>query len=496
MSLIKDKLKEMFIAVIPITFIVLLINIFFVPIETNVMIRFFVGSILIIIGLTIFLMGVDIGITPFGSKTGNTLVKSNKLWIVAISGIVLGFLISIAEPGLLVLANQVEVVTNAIITASTLFIIVSVGLSIMISIGFIRIFYNLELRKILLGLYLVIFALSFFVSEEFLGLAFDASGATTGILAVPFILSLSTGISKLKKNSIAGETDSFGLVAIASSGAIIAVMLLDIFTPQMGEMSNLMLDTTVSNGIFQPFLNLVGSSILETLKSLGPLLLTYLVLNFIFFKLKKRENRAIIAGFIMIFIGLFIFLLGVNGGFMEVGVILGEKLVNIDNKIWFALIGFIIGVVTIIAEPAVYVLTKQIDEVTSGYVNKKAVYTTLGIGVGFAIGLSSIRIIFPEIKLWYILLPGYILSLSLTFFTPKLFVGIAFDAGGVATGPITATFILAFIQGAANATNNASLLTEGFGMISLVAMTPIIALQILGLVFKFKLKKMRESNYE
>lgn len=490
MQFILNKVKEISMSVLPISIIVLLINFTLIPIDTPVLMRFLIGTVLIIIGLVIFLLGVDIGITPFGAKTGNSLARSNKLWVVALSGLILGFFISIAEPGLLVLGSQVEVITSNAISAITLLVVVSIGLAVMISIGFLRIFYNIELRKLLIIIYSIIFVLSLFVSEQFLGLSFDASGATTGVLAVPFILSLSTGISKLKKDSIAGETDSFGLVAIASSGAIIAVMLLDIFTNNSLS-DNLTLDNTVSEGIIAPFISLISGSLIESIKALGPLLIIYIILQFFAFNQTKEENKSILTGFILTFIGLMIFLVGVNGGFMEVGITLGESLAIMDNKIWFIIIGFIIGVVTIIAEPAVYVLTKQIDDVTSGYVNRKIVYIFLGLGVGMAIALSALRIIIPGLKLWHMLLPGYIIAIGLTFFAPKLFVGIAFDAGGVATGPITATFILAFIQGAANATSSASLLIEGFGMISLVAMTPIIALQILGIIFKIKTRKQQ-----
>lgn len=493
MSIIKEKLKEVSMSVIPVSLIVLLINFTLVKMNNEVIYRFILGSILIIIGLTIFLLGVDIGITPLGGKLGNALAKSNKIWIVGLSGLILGFFISIAEPGLLVLGNQVEIVTNGAITATTLFVVVSIGLASMISLGFLRIFYNVSLRTVLLVTYLFIFLLSFSVSEEFLGLAFDASGATTGILAVPFILALSTGISKLKKNIDDAEKDSFGLVAIASSGAIIAVMLLDVLTPASGFSSDLKLENMNNSGIIQPFLKLIPSSLQESVVSLGPILFIYLVLQFFVFKLRKRENRGIIFGFIFSLVGLIIFLIGVNGGFMEVGVILGEKLSLMENRFWLIISAFILGLVTIIAEPAVYVLTNQIEDVTAGFVKKKYIYSSLGIGVGVAVAFSALRIVIPTLKLWHILLPGYIIALGLTFFTPELFVGIAFDAGGVATGPITATFILAFVQGAANAVKSASLLVDGFGMIALVAMTPIIALQILGIMFMLKTKKNIEE---
>ncbi len=494
MNVIVSKFKEVLFSVLPITIIVLILNFTLVPMEVNLIIRFLIGSLFVVIGLTIFLLGVDIGVAPLGSLTGKSLAKSNKLWIVLIAGLVLGFFISIAEPGLMVLANQVNLVTSGQIPGLTILLVVSIGMAVMIALGFLRIFYNIPLYKVLMGIYFLIFALALFTSPELMAIAFDASGATTGILAVPFILSLSVGISKLKKDSKASEKDSFGLVALASSGAIIAVMLLDIFSPTNTFSATLELAVSSSNSIIRPFINGIPSYLKESLLALLPLLIILLILQIISFKLKKRDLRKLITGFIFAFIGLFLFLLGVNTGFMDVGTSIGSSLALLDNKAYIISYGFILGVVTILAEPAVNVLTHQIEEVTSGYVKRKAVLVSLTIGVGFAVALSVVRVLVPEIELWHYLLPGYIISIAMMFFTPKLFVGIAFDAGGVATGPVTATFILAFIQGAANAFEGADLMIDGFGMIAMVAMAPIITLQALGLIFAFKSKKKGDQD--
>lgn len=492
MNLLIEKLKDMASTVLPIVVIVFIINFTIVPLSTPVLIRFVIGAILIILGLTLFLLGVDLGITPFGEKTGNSLAQKNNILIVLLAGLILGFFISIAEPGLLVLGSQVEQVTQGSISATNLFIVVSIGMAVMISIGFLRIFYNIQLKYLLYIIYGLIFIMAFLVSEEFLGISFDASGATTGVLAVPFILALSGGISRLKRDSVAGEEDSFGLVALASSGAIIGVMVLDIITPKNEFSHDLAIILEKSDQVIKPFLDIAWGHIVESIVSLGPLLLIFVVLSIYDFKISKRENRKILTGFLFAFVGLMIFLIGVNGGFMEVGVLIGEGLSDMNNSFWLVFVSFFVGVVTILAEPAVYVLTRQIEDVTSGYVRRQAVATSLALGVGIAIALSSLRIVIPSLKLWHLLLPGYIIVMILTFFTPNLFIGIAFDAGGVATGPMTATFILAFIQGAANVNTMASLLIEGFGMISLVAMMPIITLQILGVLFE--IRKKEDSN--
>lgn len=494
MNVIFSKFKEVLFSVLPITIIVLLLNFTVSPMDSALVIRFLIGSLFVVVGLTIFLLGVDIGVTPLGSLTGTSLAKSNKLWIVLIAGVILGFFISIAEPGLMVLANQVNLVTSGQIPGILILVVVSIGMAIMIALGFLRIFYNVPLYKLLMAIYFIIFGLAVFTSREFLAIAFDASGATTGVLAVPFILSLSVGISKLKKDSKASEKDSFGLVALASSGAIIAVMVLDVFSKPNAFLADLDLVIPYSNGIISPFIEAIPTYLKESFLAILPLLIILLILQKISFKLNKRDLRGLLTGFIFAFMGLFLFLVGVNTGFMDVGTSIGSSLALMDNKVYIIAYGFILGVVTILAEPAVNVLTRQIEDVTSGYVKRKAVLVPLTIGVGVAVALSVVRILVPGIQLWHYLLPGYVISIAMMFFTPKLFVGIAFDAGGVATGPVTATFILAFIQGAANAFEGADLMVDGFGMIAMVAMAPIITLQALGLVFAVKSKKKGGVN--
>lgn len=486
---VKSKFKEVLASVLPITVLVIILNFTLTPMEGPMMGRFLLGAALILIGLTIFLIGVDIGVTPLGNNTGAALAKSNSLWIVLIAGAILGFFISIAEPGLLVLAGQVGFVTSGQITSMSILVVVSIGLAIMLALGFLRITYNFPLYKMLMILYVLIFGLAIFTSREFLAISFDASGATTGILAVPFILSLSIGISKMKKDSKASEKDSFGLVAIASTGAILGVMLLDMFTKNTSFNADIETVVTNSDSIIKPFIALIPDMLMESIIAMSPLVVILLVLQKAVFKLQKREFHKMVNGFIYAFIGLVIFLIGVNGGFMDVGTSIGRALALMENKVPIVIIGFIIGLVTILAEPAVHVLTQQIEEVTSGYVKRVAVLVPLSLGVGVAVALSVIRILVPEIQLLHYLVPGYIISLGLMFFVPKLFIGIAFDAGGVATGPMTATFILAFVQGAAHAFEGADMLVDGFGMIAMVAMAPIITLQLLGLVFQSKAKK-------
>ncbi len=476
-------------AVLPITVMVLILSFTLTPLDISLFTRFIIGAILIIIGLSIFLFGVDIGITPIGQAIGKAIARSNKIWILLIAGLLLGFFISIAEPDLHILAGQVEMVTSGLITKTSLVIVVSIGIGLLIATGLTRIVYNFPLYKLLSILYLIIFVLAIFTSPEFLAISFDASGATTGALTVPFILSLALGISTLKKDSKASEKDSFGLVAIASTGAIITVMIMNIIM-QTDKMTGSLEETnTDANSIISPFLHEFPTITTEIIVALLPILIIFLVFQKKSFKMTGKEVKRILVGLFLTFIGLVLFLVGVNAGFMDVGSTVGYALASMDNKAYIIVIAFVLGIVTILAEPAVHVLTDQIEDVTSGYVKAKVVLGTLSIGVGIAVLLSILRVLIPELQLWHYLLPGYIIAIALTYFAPKLFVGIAFDSGGVASGPMTATFILAFIQGAAEAISSADVLVDGFGMIALVAMTPLIALQVLGLVFKLKSKK-------
>ena len=489
MNVLTEKFREVLLAVLPITLIVTVLNFTITPLGTHLFLRFLAGSLFIVVGLTVFLLGVDIGITPIGNQMGSSIAKTNKLWIVISAGLVLGFAISVAEPDLHILAHQVEMVTAGHIEKLNIIIVVSAGIALMLSLGFVRIVYNVALNKIMTGLYLIVFLLAYFTPAEFLAISFDASGATTGAVTVPFILALAMGVSALKKDSKASEEDSFGMVAIASAGAIIAVMLMGIFSKTKSLEGSLPLINISSSSIMGPFAERLPVVFNEVLLALLPVALIFAIFQKVSFRLSQKAVRKIVVGIVFAFAGLVFFLTGVSGGFMEVGSLIGSKLALIGNKTYLVSVGFILGLATILAEPAVYVLTRQIEEVTSGYVRRSLVMGTLSIGVGAAVALAMVNILSPQIKLWHFLLPGYLISIGMSYYVPKLFVGIAFDSGGVASGPMTATFALAFAHGAANAVANASVLADGFGLIAMVALSPIIALQILGAVFQMKSKK-------
>jgi len=489
LSVLYEKLKEALSAVLPVTLIVLILNFTIAPVEGHLLLRFIIGAVFIIIGLTIFLFGVEIGITPIGSLMGKSLAKSNKLWVVAVGALLLGFIISVAEPDLHILASQVESVTSGIISRVSIVVIVSIGIGVMIALGLLRILFNIPLYKMLTVIYFIILGLGLFTSPEFLAIAFDASGATTGALTVPFMLAMALGVSALNRHGKDSEKDSFGLVAIASAGAIISVMMMSVLTNSDKITGSLETDSSSSTSVFAPFIHKIPHVAGEIFLALLPILVSFVFFQIVSFKLQKKAVAKIVKGLLYTFIGLTLFMSGVGAGFMEVGTVVGYEVASLGRPWLVVLVGFVLGLVVILAEPAVHVLTNQIEDVTSGYIKRSLVLFALSIGVAVAVALSMVRILVPEINLWHYLLPGYIIAVAMAQFAPKLFVGIAFDSGGVASGPMTATFVLAFAQGVAEFTPHADVLIDGFGVISMVALTPLIALQVLGFVFKIKSQK-------
>lgn len=489
MHLLLDKFKDILMAVLPITLIVVILHFTLVPLGSLYFSRFLLGAFFVVIGLSIFLLGVDLSISRIGVLIGQQLAKSNKIIIVLIVGLVLGFFISIAEPDLHILANQIQEITSGSILKNSILITVSLGIAVLLALGLFRILYQMKLKNFLLITYSLIFVLALFSSQEFLAMAFDASGATTGAMAVPFVMAMSLGVASLNKNTSSAEEDSFGLVGIISTGAIIGVLLLGLISKN-GTLSGSLPVADVGNGsLLDPFLNYLPIVSWEIFLALAPLLIIFALGNHFFFKVTKRRRRQIYLGSLYTFIGLVIFLVGVNAGFMEAGRLVGSSLQSLGKPWLTVLVGFILGLVVILAEPAVYVLTNQVEEVTSGHLSRKVVLTTLSIGVAFAVSLSIVRILVPALSLWHFLLPGYLISMILTRYVPSLFIGIAFDSGGVASGPMTATFIFAFAQGVSSQAASANVLIDGFGIIAMVAMAPLISLQILGVIYKLKSKK-------
>lgn len=491
MEVFIDKLKEVLQSVLPITILVIILHFTIAPLPGIEFSRFLFGALLIIMGLAVFLFGVDIGITSIGNYLGKEIARSNSLKFVLVMGLILGFFISIAEPDLIILANQVSEVTDGAIPSTVLLVVVSVGIAFMMTIGLFRIVYRYPLRNIFFVIYTLIFLLAIFSSNDLFAIAFDASGSTTGALTVPFMLALATGIASLNHDSKSAEIDSFGLVGVASSGAILGVLILGLFTGDSGITGTLSVDVGAYTSWVVPFTDTLPHMALETVLSIAPILIIFVCYNLFVAKRKMQtaDFKRAMLGLLYLYVGLVLFLTGVNAGFLNVGRQLGMTIAGMDSKWPVLFIGLLLGLVVILAEPAVYVLTHQIEDVTNGSVKRSVVLVFLSVGVGLAVLLSVVRVLVPEILLWHYLVPGYIIALVLAFRVPNLFVGMAFDAGGVASGPMTATFILAFIQGVADITPHSNVLLDGFGMIAMVAMMPILSLQLLGAIYQQRSKK-------
>lgn len=489
MGIFSEKLKEVVASVAPIISIVFLLHFVLVPLPGEMISMFVIGSLAVVAGLTLFLIGADLGMEPLGKVLGTIITRKNNVWIVIGVGLVLGFFISMAEPDLLILANQIQDITSGAIASRTIMVSVSIGIAVMLVVGFLRIFYNIPIHYILIVAYSIVFGIVIFTPAEFMAMGFDASGATTGILSVPFILALSVGISGIKRTTSGKDEEGFGMIGIVSIGAILAITILGLFLGKGDFTGSLSLDTYEGMSNWNYWKSIVPHAMKDSISSITPLLVVLVIISIVFDYLTKRESRRIFFGLMYVFAGFLLFFTGVNFGFMRIGQYLGIALASNYGTGVLVGIGFLIGMVTILAEPAVHVLTHQIEMVTAGYINRRSVFFSLTMGVGTAVALSMLRISVPGIQLWYYLVPGYIISLGLTLIVPNLFVGIAFDAGGVATGPMTATFILALTHGAASAIPTADLFRDGFGMIAMVAMMPIITLQLQGLVFKIKTKK-------
>lgn len=491
MNALKQKLKEVVFAVLPVSIMVLILNFTIAPIGTELIWRFIIGAIFIIFGLGIFLFGADLAIQPIGQNIGSAVTKKKNLSLLIFSGIALGFFINIAEPDLMVLARQVAEVTSNTISQWSLLVVVSIGIGVMVSIGLLRIVFKISLSKLLTVVYGLIFILVIFTPSSFLGIAFDSGGATTGSMTVPFILSLGIGIASTQGGK-QSEEDSFGLVGIASTGPMLAVLTMSIFSGIESLTGTLPVAELNNKGILFPFLHEMPTIIGEVIIALIPLTVIFLLFQSTIIKMPKKQLSKILKGLIYTLIGFVLFLTGVNAGFMEAGTAIGHAVASIGNSWVIILTGFVLGFTVIFAEPAVYVLNEQIEDVTSGHIKKKIILYTLSIGVAVAVALSMIRILVPGMQLWHLLVPGYLIAIVLSYFTPKIFAGIAFDSGGVASGPMTATFIMAFAQGVADATPGADVLMDGFGVIAMVALTPLIAIQILGLLYKHKASKELE----
>ena len=480
---LKEKTREALTSVLPITVIVLVLSVTLVPMEVGTLALFLTGAVLLIVGMGFFQLGAEISMTPLGQGIGGSIVRQKKTWLAVVICFAMGAIITISEPDLQVLANQVPAIENNVIIWS-----VAVGVGVFLVIALLRIVLGIQLRWLLIGFYAIVFTLAMFVSPDFWAVAFDSGGVTTGPMTVPFIMALGVGVCAVRSDKQAGG-DSFGLVALCSIGPIITVLILGLLYKPDGSAytAAVMPDAKDTVEMFDLYLSEIPHYLKETASALLPIGAFLILFQMVTRRLKRKEILHMVIGLVYVYIGLTIFLMGVNVGFMPVGSFLGGSIASHTYNWILIPIAMVIGYFIVQAEPAVHVLNKQVEEITAGSIPAHAMNLALSVGVAISLGLAMIRVLTGISIMWF-LVPGYVLSLALSFVVPQIFTSVAFDSGGVASGPMTATFLLPFALGACDAVGG-NLVTDAFGVVAMVAMTPLVTIQLLGLSYQRKLRR-------
>ena len=484
---LKEKIRESLSAVIPITGIVLMLSIFVIPMELGSVVMFLTGALMLIVGMGFFQLGAEMAMTPLGEGVGVQISKMKKLLTVLLTGFLMGVIITVSEPDLQVLAGQVPSVPNMVLIMT-----VAVGVGLFLALAIVRIRYKISLSMLLIVCYLALILVSMFVPKEFLAVAFDSGGVTTGPMTVPFIMAMGVGLASVRSDKNAAN-DSFGLVALSSVGPILAVLILGCFfkpTEAAYTLTDVAAVVTTQDvaRVFAQGLPLYAK---EVLLSLVPILWVFLIFQWLTHRYHGLQIKRIIVGFGYTYIGLVLFLCGANVGFAPVGAYLGKELAGLSFRWILVPIGALIGYYIVKAEPAIQVLNHQVEAVTNGAISVKMMNRCMQIGVAASVGLAMLRVL-TGISIQWFVIPGYILALVLSRMVPDIFIGIAFDSGGVASGPMTSTFLLPLSIGVCEALGG-NLMTDAFGVVALVALTPLIAIQLMGLVYKLKTAKRTQT---
>ena len=485
-----EKLKEAAASVLPVTAIVAVLCLVLVPVDVGLMLSFLFGSALLILGMGMFTLGAELSMTRIGNLIGARMTKSKKLWFILAVSLLLGIAITMAEPDLQVLAANVPAIDKTVLIMT-----VSVGVGLFLVLCMVRILFRIPLRRLLIICYALVFLGAFLSERGMLSVAFDSGGVTTGPMTVPFIMALGVGVASIRSDENA-KTDSFGLVALCSIGPVLAVMLLGIIyrpdTATAAQTAVLQIETSVQLGA--DYLHALPHYIAEIAMALLPIFVFFLLFQVFTLRLRKLPFMKIVIGMVYTFAGLVLFLTGVNVGFSPLGYVLGGAMVEQGLSWLLVPLAMLMGWFIIDAEPAVYILNKQVEELTSGAISAKAMGMSLSIAVALANGLAMVRVL-TGAPILYFVVPGYLLALGLTFFVPPTFTAIAFDSGGVASGPLTATFMLPLAMGACGAVGG-NVMTDAFGIVALVAMMPLITVQIMGGIYVLKSRAKPETQPE
>ena len=476
-NVLREKLNEAVHSVLPVTVIVALVCLFAVPMDNGLVLSFILGSLMLIAGMGLFTLGSDMAMTRIGGHIGSSLTRSKKLWLIVAVSFALGAAITMAEPDLQVLSRNVPDIDKTVLTVT-----VSVGVGIFLALCMVRILLSISLRALLIALYAAVFVLAAFSDTSVLSVAFDAGGVTTGPMTVPFIMALGVGVASIRSDKRSKE-DSFGLVALCSVGPILAVMVLSLIFPSSGSSENDIVGAIPAHSVElgMSYVKNIPAYMWEVSLALLPIFVFFLLFQLISLKLAGRSLKSILFGILCTYIGLVLFLTGVNVGFSPLGYSLGSSMASGPLKVLLIPLSMLMGWYIISAEPAVHVLTRQVEELTAGAISRRAIGMSLSVAVCAANGLAMLRVL-TGIPIMYFLVPGYLISVALSFLVPPTFTAIAFDSGGVASGPLTATFMLPFAMGACSAVGG-NMMTDAFGLVALVAMMPLITVQVLGALY-------------
>ncbi len=484
-----EKIKESLSSVLPITAIVLLLCVSIAPIQTGTLVLFLFGALLLIVGIGFFTLGADISMTPMGQGMGVEMGRARHLTLPLLAAFVLGLLITMAEPDLQVLATQVPAIPSTVLIFT-----VAAGVGLFLALAVLRTYIKLRLSTLLLIFYSIVLLLTILTPGSFIPVSFDSGGVTTGPITVPFIMSLGVGLASVRSDKHA-TGDSFGLVSLCSIGPVIAVLLLgNFYRPDSASYHGVsMADIATTRDAAQAFAAALPVYVREVAGAMVPICAMFFLFQLLTHRFKRNELLKIVSGLVYTYIGLVLFLTGVNVGFMPAGQFIGATIAQSPRPFLLIPVGMVMGYYIVAAEPAVHVLNKQVEEVSMGAVSQHAMRRSLSMGVGLSVGIAMLRVLTGISILWF-LIPGYVLSLALTFFVPQIYTGIAFDSGGVASGPMTATFLLPFAMGACEAVGG-SVMTDAFGLVAMVAMTPLITIQLLGVSSEMR-KRIAAKQFE
>ena len=484
---LKEKIQESLSAVLPITGIVFLISFFIVTMDLGTIAMFLTGAVMLIIGMGFFQLGAEMSMTPIGEGIGVQISKLRKFPLILLIGFTMGVIITISEPDLQVLAELVPSVDNYV-----LILTVAIGVGLFLAMAVIRIIFQIDLSVMLIIFYLLLLVASFFVPRDFLCVAFDSGGVTTGPMTVPFIMAMGVGLASVRSDKNA-TSDSFGLVALSSVGPILAVLILGAFSnhAQVTQDTSGVVSVETTRDVAKVFLFEIPHYIKDVMVSILPIIAVFAVFQIFTHRYHKSQMKRVIMGFVYTCVGLILFLCGVNVGFAPVGTYLGKAIAQLTYRWILVPLGAIIGYFIVKAEPAIQVLNRQVESVTNGAISVKAMNRAMSFGVAVSVALAMLKVIMG-IPIQFIIIPGYLIALVLSRIVPKIFVGIAFDSGGVASGPMTTTFLLPLSIGACEAVSG-NLMNDAFGVVALVALTPLIAIQIMGLVYKIKIGKAEKT---